>query len=298
MDWENLKTFLAVARHGSLSAAARALRTTQSTMGRRLDALHDRAGVVLLMRTPAGYVLTEAGEKALPHAEAMEGEALAIERTVSGGDVRLQGLVRVATIEALAANILAPSLPRFTARYPGITFELDTDTRIVSLSRREADVAVRVAQFAGHEIVTRKVGAMAYGLYASRAYLERHGEPNFQDGGQHNFVMGLQPDFMHLPEEVWLRSLLPNAQVAFRSNSRQAHLRACQAGLGLAVLSRYLADEEAKLVLLSTPTPAPIRDLYMGVHQDTHRSPRMRAVIDHIVGVLDGAKAVLTPPSP
>ena len=182
LDWDDLRSFLAIARHRTLSGAARALSVQQSTMGRRLDALEERAGVTLLQKTPGGYVLTAAGEAVLGHVERIEQEAHAIERTVTGRDVRLEGSVRLTTVETMAVEVLTPILTAFLARYPGITLDLVTDTRTLSLSRREADVAVRMMRPEGHELVARKVGEVGFGLYASPGYLERMGMPDLQGG--------------------------------------------------------------------------------------------------------------------
>src|SRR3954454_19315597 len=105
LDRDDLRSFLAIARHGNLSAAARALKVTQTTMGRRLEALHERSGARLLQKTPTGFVLTAAGELVLGAVERMEAEALAVERTISGEDVRLAGRVRIATVEAFGARM-------------------------------------------------------------------------------------------------------------------------------------------------------------------------------------------------
>ncbi len=167
LDWDDLRHFLAIARHRTLSGAARALHVQQSTMGRRLDALQARAGATLLQKTPSGYTLTPAGESVLAHAERMEAEALAAERAVTGRDVRLAGLVRLTTVETLLVEVLTPILAEFCERYPDITVDVLVDVRILSLSRREADVALRLTRPEGNELVARRVGSVGYALYAS-----------------------------------------------------------------------------------------------------------------------------------
>lgn len=295
IDWDNLRTFLAVVRHGSLSAAARALRVTQTTVGRRLEALQDRAGVRLLTRTPTGFVLTAAGERVLANVERMEAEALALERTVTGQDIRLEGQVRIATVEAFAAHILAPALPAFAARYPDITVEIDVDTRSLSLSRREADIAVRLAAFDQHETVVRKAGEMAFGVYAAPDYLERHGLPDLASGAPGHAAITLQEDLLRTPEGRWFEEVTRKARRALRSNSRNGQLAAARAGLGIACLPRYLADGVEGLVRLAPPVPAPRREIWLGVHQDTRWTPRIRAVLDHLKTTLEAAAPRLQP---
>lgn len=296
LDWDELRTFLAISRQGNLSAAARELGLTQTTMRRRLEALHERAGARLLAKTPSGFLLTPAGEKILAHVERMEMEALALERAVSGEDERLEGLVRLTTVESLAARIVVPSLARFRDRYPGITIEIDVDTRSLSLSRRETDIALRVAAFAQHEAMVKKLGRLAFALYGSKAYLARHARLDFSTGLAGHSIVTLQEDLLQMPEAKWLRSLAGNAAIAARTNSREGQFHAAMAGIGLACLPRYIADTEPSLSRLDSPLAAPIRDIWLGIHRDTRRQPRIRAVIDHVTETIRLAQPILNPP--
>src|ERR1700722_5149135 len=121
LEWDDLRFFLVIARHGTLSAAARSLGVQQSTMGRRLEAIEQRVGARLLQRTSNGFQPTEAGAAILVNAERMESEALAIERAISGKDERLEGTIRITVVEVLAAEVLAPILAGFQIKYPEIT---------------------------------------------------------------------------------------------------------------------------------------------------------------------------------
>ena len=283
-DWDDLRTFLAISRHGNLSAAARALRVTQTTMGRRLQALHERSGSKLLERTPAGFVLTSAGEKILPSVERMEADALAIERAITGEDVRLEGEVRITSVELIAGHIIMPSLASFSRRYPGISVEVDVDTRSLSLSRREADVAIRMGPFEQHEAVVRRVGELSFGLYASQGYLDAFGTPDWASGEPGHRLIALQQTLLHAPEAKWFAAAAHAAFFAVRTNSRQGQLRGALTGAGIACLPRLLGDGSA-LVRLAPPTEEPRRQIWIGVHQDTRHTPRIRAVLDHLHGV-------------
>jgi DNA-binding transcriptional LysR family regulator len=295
LDWDDLRSFLAIARHGSLSAAARALKVTQTTMGRRLEALHARAGAKLLMRTPAGFVLTPAGERVLANVERMEAEALAVERAVTGEDVRLEGLVRITAVEAFAAEIIIPSLTALSERYPGIAVEVDVDTRSLSLSRREADIAVRLAAFEQHEAVVRKAGEMSFGVYAAATYLERRGTPDLAAGAPGHRALTLQHTLLGTPEGRWFARLVDKAQPALATNSRGGQLAAARAGLGVACLPCYLADPHPDLVRVTAPTTEPRREVWIGVHKDMRWAPRTRAVLDHLAVTLAAAASRLVP---
>ena len=280
MDWDDLHSFLAIARARSLSGAARGLGVRQSTMSRRLAALEQRAGARLLQKTPAGYELTQLGEAVLGNAERMEAEAIAIERTVLGRDVSLSGVVRITTVDTLAAHLLPGVVARLREKHPGICVEVVADSRSLSLSRREADIALRLTRFEGNELVARKVGRLESGLYASEAYLHRHGPLN-ADGEGHALIATLE-DQSHLPEMRWLSAHLPRAAIALRSNDREVHSGATRAGVGIALLSTFLAASAPDLVRLAEPEALPAREIWLGVHQDLRTMPRIRACVDAI----------------
>lgn len=290
MDWDDLRTFLAIARHGTLSAAARELGVTQPTMGRRLASMEARTGARLLQRLPGRYAVTPLGESVLGNAERIEAEALAAERTITGRDIGLEGLVRLTTVDTLAARIVAPALAELQARHPGIMVELAPDTRSLSLSRREADIALRMSRFEGHEIAARRVGAVALGLYATPDWRER------SENGEARLVTVLD-DQEHLPEAKWLRAAFPDAVTGFRSNSREVQLWAARSGAGIAALARYRADAEPGLVRLRTDMPDLVRDIWLGVHVDMRHMPRVRAVMDAVGKTLERQASILVPAS-
>lgn len=174
LDWDDLRYFLAIAQHGSLSAAAKELHVAQSTVGRRLASLERSLGARLLNRTPDGYFPTLAGQNVREQAERLEAEVLALERNVGGRDTRLSGLVRVTCAETVASQILAPCLATLHTEHPEIMIELIPNQRELSLSMREADIAVRLKRPDQHDLVVRRVGSLAFGLYASPEYLERY----------------------------------------------------------------------------------------------------------------------------
>lgn len=277
MDWDDVRSFLAIARARSLSGAARDLGVRQSTMSRRLDALEAKAGARLLQRTPRGYELTPLGEAVLGNAERMEAEAMAVERAVQGRDIALSGVVRLTTVDVIADLLLPGVTARLQAKYPGICIDVLSDPRSLNLSRREADLAIRMARFDGNELVSRRMGIAANALYASHDYLAAHGPP--ETGGDNAIVTVLE-DQAHLAEPRWLAESIPGARISLRTNSRVTQLAAVRAGLGVACLPCILADDVPGLVRLPGPTPAPEREVWLGVHADLRHMPRIRAVID------------------
>lgn len=296
LDWDDLRTFLAISRYGTLSAASRALGVQQSTMGRRLTAMEERVGARLLTKTPRGYVLTPAGEAVLGNVERMEGEALAAERLITGQDVRLEGRIRLTCVESLAVTILSPVLAAFHAQYPGISVDVITDVRALNLARREADVALRFAPPSQGDVAVRKVAQTATGVYASPEYLTRRGIPDFAAGTPGHSIIQTDEDLLELPEMAWFSGLMRDANVALRSNSRLLHVAAAEAGLGMACLMRYLGDASMRLQRVPTPSVPPTRTLWLVVHNDIRHMPRIRALTDFLTQGLKKSAPVLDPP--
>jgi DNA-binding transcriptional LysR family regulator len=285
LDWDELRTFLAIARSHTLSGAARDLGVRQSTMSRRLEALEVRAGVRMLQKTPTGYVLTPAGESALAHVERMEQEALAVELTVAGHEERLEGIVRLTTIGAIAVSLLPPVLAKFRVRYPNIVVEVVTESRVLSLARREADLSLWPARPMGNELVARKVSSIPFSLYASPDYLSRRGTPDLAAGAPGHEVI-LRPDAeRNDPVMAWVVSLTSQAAVALRTGNTDLQLAAAAAGMGLAALPDELAGSQA-LTRLPTVGPKPSRELWLAVHHDTRSTPRISALMDALVSSL------------
>ena len=255
MDWDDLRFFLALARHGSLSAAARDLHVAQSTMGRRLASLEASLGVRLLNRTPDGYVPTQAGEGVRVRAERLEFEAMALERDVGGRDTRMAGLVRVTCAETVATHILAPCFASLHIQQPDLMIELIPNPRELSLSMREADISLRLKRPEQHDLIVRRVGFLGFGLFASPADMEHHGDVDFADGCSGHHLITQLEDIQDATQTGWLADLAPGARVAIQTSSHEAAVSAAIHGGGLACLARFRADREPGLVRLECRPP-------------------------------------------
>ncbi len=287
LDWDDLRFFLAVARHGSLTGAAKDLRVAQSTVGRRLASLEENLSVRLLHRTPDGYRLTLAGETVRDQAERVEAEALAVERNVGGHDEKLQGVVRVSCTETLAVHVLAPCFVALQHHHPDIQVELVPKPLEVSLAMREADITVRLAPSDRNDLVVRRVGRMAFGLYASPLYLQRHCLPDFTTGCVGHRLMTSLDDVDGDEQERWVADLAGQARQGLQTSSHEALVVAARSGGGLACLARFRADRDPSLTRLDTPTSPPTADICILVHKDSRSTPRIRAttaVIAEAVG--------------
>jgi len=281
MEWSDLRIFLAIARDGTLGAAARKLALTQPTMGRRLRALEAAIGHQLFQRTRDGFVLTDEGSTLLGHAERMEEEALAIERRLVGQTQQLEGTLRMTSSDWFGAHVLTPVLAEFSVRHPQVTIELLTDARFLSLSRREADVAFRIRPFDEADVVSRKLLHMRYGAYVR----EGLAHPLAGDGTG-SALLALDSAFAGTPDDGWLQAMLPNARVTFRSNSRDVQARMCAQGIGIAVLPIPLGDSTAGIERIDLGAEPPGRDTWIGYHRDLRRLARLRALLDVVIARL------------
>lgn len=285
-DWNELRLVLAVARAGSLTSAANLLGIDHSTVFRRLNAFEQRLAVRLFERLPGGvYQLTSAGERMAAAAERMEDEALALARDIVGADGRLLGRLRVTSSETLAYSRLTKHLAEFRAAHPGIVVELAIDNRVLSLSRREADVALRPIRPKEGNLWGRKLAGVAWTFFASQAYLDINGRPIGEAAalGAHALI-GWEETAGGIMAADWLERNVSAGSFVYRTNSLVNQSVAAKAGIGLALLPCYLGDNEPGLMrALAEPIEEFSGELWIVTHSDLKGTARVRAFFD-VVG--------------
>jgi DNA-binding transcriptional LysR family regulator len=281
LEWSDVRIFLAIARCGTLGAAAKRVGQTQPTMGRRLRALEQAVGHALFQRTRDGFVLTDEGAAVFSYAERMEEEALGFTRALAGKDAHLTGLLRVSSSDWFGIHVLTPVFARFLAQNRGVSLELVTDARRYNLARREADLVFRITPFDEADVIQRKLMHVEYALYGRVDLVA----PQAADGEGHTLI-SMDSAFGTLPDVEWVRRMLPNARIAFGSNNRGAQARMCAEGGGLAVLPCPLGDTTAGLRRIDLGAAPPGRDVWLGYHRDLRRLPRLRALLDVTVAAL------------
>jgi DNA-binding transcriptional LysR family regulator len=295
LDWDDLRYFLAVARAGSLSAAARVLGVAQPTVGRRISALQRRLGAKLFTPTATGQELAPSGRRLLVHAERMELEGVAAERAIAGRDAGLKGRVRLTSSEWMIGAVLGPLLRPFVVLHPELELELVADVSHLSLTRREADLAIRPSRFEQPDVVQREVAIVAFGLYASDSYLAERGVPDFAQHGEGHRLIAMSEALTKIPDLGWLPSFTAKASVVVRTNGREPMARMAAAGIGMTCLPRFLGDATPNLRLLATPTPGPERQLWLGCHRDVRAIPRVKATIAFLAEGLARLRPALQP---
>jgi DNA-binding transcriptional LysR family regulator len=294
-DWNDLRYFLAIQRSGTLAGAARELKVDQTTVGRRLAALEQTLGARMFDRTPDGLVLTSAGEHVAEGACEIEERMHGLEARVSGEDARVQGTVRIATSETLALAFVLEELATLRESCPGIDLEIVTGPVSINLLKREADLALRVgpaAKPSQQNLVAKKVADVAFGLYATRAYLGGRPPPRVCDGLAGHDVVGYEAELAGIPPAAWLAETATAARTAVRLNSILGAGVAAASGVGLGALPCFIAALHPSLER-ALPEAIGSTEIWMVVHPDLHRTGRVRAVLDHITRFMQRNAAFL-----
>jgi DNA-binding transcriptional LysR family regulator len=292
-EWSDLRYFLAIHRGGSLSAAARELRVNQTTAGRRLAQLEESLGTKLFDRMPDGFALTTAGRELLPSAERVESEALSVERFTKGRDRRPEGVVRVTTTELMGSRYFAPRLAGLRESHPGLRLEILTAFRALNLARHEADIAVRILPTTHASLVVRRIGEFAYALYAGRRYIERRGAPRTVDEVPRHTLFGYDESLIATPEAEWMEQARGSTPLTLRSNSSNTLIAGVREGMGVALLPCFAADMEPELSRVLDGQPVLCRTIWLVVHQDLARVPRMRAVASYLAAMVSRDQGML-----
>lgn len=285
MDWDDLKVFLAVASAGSLAGGARRLGVSQATAWRRVRALEDALRVTLFERRPGGYTLTMVGTNLLAAVDGVQRTIESARGRLADEPVEVAGEVRVAAPEFVGLMV-AERLPALARAHPRLVIELLTGSPAAGLLARDVDIALRVEHKAGTGFVLERVFAVPFALYASPAYLKRHGAPRAIDDLKGHALVAFDHSMAHVAPKPWLRSGGRGATIAFRSNSPHARLLAARAGLGLAMLPEPLVRDAPGLRLALPSEQVGRLDLMLFVASDLRREPRVTAARDFLVDLL------------
>lgn len=293
MKWDDLRFFLAVARHRSLSAAAQKLGVDATTVGRRIDRLTQSLGTALFEITLSGHILSAAGEALLGHAEEVERSVLAARNTLTGAGGQLAGTVRLSLSEGFARWIVAPHLAAFVAAHPDIALEIVTTNGFLNPSKREADLAIMLARPVRGPLMASKLTDYGLGLYASLAYVERRGVPQTSaDLGDHRLI-GYIPDFIYADELRYLSEAHDGLVPTLSSSSINVQHAMTRAGAGVSVLPHFIGRQDKELAPLLADAVVIRRTFWVVVHRDLARVARLRAVIDWLKSVVAGCPNLL-----
>lgn len=292
-DWDDLRFFLAVARSGRLTAAARRLGADHATVSRRITSLEESLKAKLFERRPQGYALTGHGEQLLAKAESMETEALAIQSEIGGADMALSGTVRIGAPDGFGSTFLAPRFAGLGKAYPGLELQLIAMPRLLSLSKREADVAITLAPPKEGKVVARKLCDYRLGLYASQDYLDAMPKVTAAEDLFGHRIVGYIDDLIFTPELDYLDEVAKGLRAQIQSSSVLAQMNAVAAGAGIGVIHHFMAVDEPRLVPVLPESVSITRSFWLLVHADLKDVARVRAVVDFIVRESKANRALL-----
>ncbi|SSC71262.1 unnamed protein product [Ciceribacter sp. T2.26MG-112.2] len=285
-NWDYYRTFLAVLREGSLSAAARSLGLTQPTVGRHVDALEQASGEPLFLRTPKGLLPTEIALQMRPHAEVMAATAAALDRAASVSANGVSGTVRISASEVIGIEVLPPILAKLQEAHPGLTIELSLSDVVEDLLNQAADIAIRMIEPAQDALISQRIGRIPLGFYAHRNYLERHGIPKTLGDLANHRLVGFDRQLAYVRAILETRPDLADVRFAFRSDNNLAQFAAIRAGGGIGICQDGLARRHPDLVAVLPGALALFLDTYVVMHENMKTAPRCRVAFDALVAGL------------
>jgi len=293
-NWDDLRIFLTLAREGTLTTAAKALGVSHPTVARRVAALEKQVGARLFERLPDRFVPTSAGDELLGDTQAMERAALSIDRRSAGLSDTVRGVVRLSAGEAMS-TLLARHLPELRRKLAEIEFELSASHTLANLSRREADLLIREQVPDGAGLIARKLGRVAYAIYAHPDIAVPRLSPAVLKSVP---WIGFDEDHTYMPGHRWLQARLDGDRPAIRCNNGLVVLEAARAGAGYAILPCHLADPDPALQRVGGVIADVFADQWLLVHRDLRALPRVRAVMDAVIELFQRERGLLEGRSP
>lgn len=292
-DWNDLRFFLELSRQGKLVRAATRLHVDHTTVSRRITALEKQLDVRLFDKSPRGYQLTDAGLRLLPMAEEIEARSTRLYQDIAGKDTRLSGTVRLSMPEALGSQVIAPRIADFRKVHPDIEIELVAETRRMSLSKREADIAINLARPESGRLIAWKLCDYRLKLYGEREYLSQHPPiTRVDDLAVHSFVSYID-DLIEMPELRFFESTIKNAHVVFRSSNVTAQFNAILNGTGLGLVHSFMAQNHQSLEIVLANEISVDRSYWLSVHEDLRHVARVDAVCDFVTRVLRDERGLM-----
>jgi DNA-binding transcriptional LysR family regulator len=296
-NWNDLRSFLAVARAGRLTVAARNLGIDHSTLSRRISALETDLRVKLFERRSLGYTLTIEGEELLEEAQEMESMAIGMQARVSNTDLGLAGTVRVGSPEGFGTYFLAPYLGALSSEHPDLEIELVANPRSFSLSKREADVAITMSMPDHGRLLTRKLTDYELGLYASNRYLKLNGPVQSPADLKHHHMISYIDDLLASPELDYLSEVSRRLDPRIRISNIITQSAAVAGNVGVGILPYFIARTHPNLVRLLPDTVKIVRSYWLVTHEDVRELARVRATMDFIVETINLHKSDFWDPS-
>lgn len=289
-DWDHLRTFIAVARCGRLTAAAARMGSDHTTLSRRITCLEHALQAKLFERSPAGYTLTEQGSDLMVVAERMETLSILAVDTIGGSAGAVEGVVRIAGPEGFGSYFLAPRLAKLSDMHPGLSVQLVANSVVHSLSKRDADIMITLSRPPDGRVVARKLIDYDLRLYASRGYLERAGPIVSKEDLQHHHFVGYIGDLIQMPELDYLAHVSTGVATRLESSNLLVQVKATTADAGICVLPAFIAACEPELEAILPDQIQLSRAFWMIVHEDHKDRARVKIATRFIASEIQEAK--------
>jgi len=287
IDWDLVRSFLAVSRHGSVSAAARELGISQPTLSRAVQTLETSTGLSLFKRTTQGLALTEAGRKLVEAADRMNDAADQFQRQASGLSEELTGDVRISVNEIIGIYLLPPAIAAFREQHPGVHVEIVITNRVTSLSKRDADIALRMFRPTQPDLVARRLPDLEMGFYAHKDYIAKHGQPtSFEEMMQHN-VIGFDEGMDFINGARAFGYELKREDFPLRTDHLLAQLGLMRAGAGINGTHVEIAKHFPELVRVAEFIDLPKLEFWCVCHADVQFNSRIREMMNFLVAWFD-----------
>lgn len=286
-NWDDLRVFLNAARHSSLEAAAIGLRQDPTTLGRRVRRLEKQLGVSLLERSRKGHALTPEGEALFNQSEQIEFLVAEIQKTIGGDAQQMMGTVRLSVTEAFGNVIIAPALHQLVSKHPGLNIELVANSGFLSVSKREADMAVLLSRPTTGRLKVRKLTDYTLQLYATPEYLAIHGTPTSSVEIQKHTLIGYVDDLIYSPSLRYYDEIGPGLVPTLTSSSLLAQKQLACSHCGIAMLPRFVGELESGLVTVLEGEVSIERTFWLAVHEDLADHARFRAVTDFLITLVE-----------
>jgi molybdate transport repressor ModE-like protein len=284
MNWDDLRLFLAVARTGSVSGAARQLGVQHSTVSRRIRQFEEKLGARLIERKQGGYALTQAGETIKEAAQRVEREMVGVDGAILDQDTHLVGPLRVTALNNMASTVLMPMFASFSKKRPQVELHILVSNEDASLSQRQADVAIRLTNTPTDTLIGKRVVTVASTIYGSKRYLEQlrinGGEPKW---------IGVECCGNH---KAWTKQMSAESSHTLFSDDTQLTLAAIREGLGVSILPCFMGDPDPQLERYCEPDPAFNLGLWILLHPDLKRTARVLAFRDHMIEAINEKSAL------
>lgn len=284
MQWDDLRIFLAVARDGSISGAAKRMNVQHSTVSRRIRVLETQLGTRLIERKKSGYELTAAGEELKMAAGKMEMEVLEVEGALGGQENRIAGELRVSAINNMASSVLMPIFASFNESYPDIELHVQVSNKYVSLAERHADIAIRLTNTPLDTLVGTRLANVASAVYGERNYLKA-----LRAGSAKPRWLGVECCAFH---QSWTNEACPDHRHSFFVDDTLLTLAAMKHGLGLAYLPCFMGDGDDRLERFRAPDPIHDLGLWLLYHPDLRRTKRVRVFREHMIARIGDQSAL------